>query len=75
MDFHWPRGFSPLGYLYITDCAAWGTQTAAHWLPLPPGKGLVERMGGPFPFESEVPTTSEWEIGFRAARIEKNMRF
>ena len=73
MDFHWPRGFSPLGYLYITDCSSWGTQTAAHWLPLPPGKGLVQRMGGPFPFESEVPTTSEWEIGFRAARIERTM--
>ena len=72
-DFHWPRGFSPLGYLYVTDCAAWGTQTAAHWLPLPPGKGLATRMGGPFPFESEVPTTSPWEIGYRAARIERNM--
>ncbi len=30
-------------------------------------------MGGPFPYESEVPTTSDWEIGFRAARIERNM--
>ncbi len=73
IDFHWPRGFSPMGYLYITDCAAWGTQTAAHWLPLPPGKGLVERMGGPFPYESEVPNTSTWDLGFRAARIERTM--
>ena len=30
VDFHWPRGFSPLGFLFVTDCAAWGTQTAAH---------------------------------------------
>ena len=30
-------------------------------------------MGGPFLYESEVPVTSQWEIGFRAARIEKNM--
>ena len=73
VDFHWPRGFSPIGYLYVTDCAGWGTQTAAHWLPLPPGKGLTTRMGGPFPYESEVPVTSEWELGFRAARIERNM--
>jgi phosphohistidine swiveling domain-containing protein len=73
VDFHWPRGFSPLGYLYVTDCAAWGTQTAAHWLPLPPGKGLVTHMGGPFPYESDVPTTSEWELGYRGARIERNM--
>ena len=38
VDFHWPRGFSPIGYLYVTDCASWGTQTAAHFLPLPPAK-------------------------------------
>jgi pyruvate,water dikinase len=73
MDFHWPRGFSPIGFLYVTDCAAWGTQTAAHWLPLPPGKGLATRVGGPFPYESEVVTTSAWELGHRAARIERNM--
>jgi pyruvate,water dikinase len=73
IDFHWPRGFSPLGFLYITDCAAWGTQTAAHWLPLPPGRGLVQRMGGPFPYESAVPNPSAWEVGFRAARIERTM--
>ncbi|MFM2070432.1 MAG: hypothetical protein RLZZ623_695 [Actinomycetota bacterium] len=72
-DFHWPRGFSPIGYLYVSDCASWGTQSAAQGLPLPPGRGLITRMGGPFPFESEVPVTSEWEIGFRGARIERNM--
>ena len=73
VDFHWPRGFSPIGFLYMTDCACWGTQLAAHQLPLPPGRGLVSRMGGPFPYESEVTVASEWEIGFRAARIERNM--
>ena len=30
-------------------------------------------MGGPFLYEGEVPVTSPWEIGHRAARIEKNM--
>ena len=30
-------------------------------------------MGGPFLYEGEVPVTSQWEIGYRAARIEKNM--
>jgi phosphohistidine swiveling domain-containing protein len=73
IDFHWPRGFSPMGFLYVTDCAAWGTQTAAHWLPLPPGKGLATRLGGPFPYEGEIATTSEWELGHRAARIERNL--
>lgn len=72
VDFHWPRGFSPLGFCFVTS-AAWTTQLAAHQLPLPPAGGLVQRMGGPFLYEGEVPVTSQWEIGFRAARIEKNM--
>ena len=72
VDFHWPRGFSPLGFSFVTD-AAWSTQLAAHQLPLPPAGGLVQRMGGPFLYEGEVPVTSEWEIGYRAARIGKNM--
>ncbi len=72
VDFHWPRGFSPLGFCFVTG-AAWSTQLAAHQLPLPPAGGLVQRMGGPFLYESEVPVTSQWEIGYRAARIEKNM--
>ncbi len=72
VDFHWPRGFSPLGFQFVTS-AAWSTQLAAHQLPLPPAGGLVQRMGGPFLYESEVPVTSQWEIGYRAARIEKNM--
>ena len=72
VDFHWPRGFSPLGMMFVHD-AAWSTQLAAHQLPLPPAGGLVQRLGGPFLYESEVPITSEWELGYRAARIEKNM--
>jgi phosphohistidine swiveling domain-containing protein len=72
VDFHWPRGFSPLGFQFVT-AAAWSTQLAAHQLPLPPAGGLVQRMGGPFLYEGEVPVSSPWEIGYRAARIEKNM--
>ena len=72
VDFHWPRGFSPLGMMFVHD-AAWGTQLAAHQLPLPPAGGLTQRMGGPFLYEGEVPITSEWELGYRGARIEKNM--
>jgi pyruvate, water dikinase len=72
-DFHWPKGFSPIGHLYVTDCSTWATQSAAQNLPLPPGRGLVQRLGGPFLYESEVAVTSPWEIGFRAARIERNM--
>ena len=57
---------------FVSD-ASWSTQLAAHQLPLPPAGGLVQRMGGPFLYEGEVPVTSPWEIGYRAARIEKNM--
>ncbi len=73
VDFHWPRGFSPIGYLFVTDGGAWATQVSSHFLPLPPSKGLVQRMGGPFPYEGEVATTSDWELGFRAARIGRNL--
>lgn len=72
-DFHWPRGFSPLAFVFVTDCSAWGTQSAAHWLPLPAGRGLGVRLGGPFPYASELPETSEWEVGFRAARLERTL--
>lgn len=72
VDFHWPRGFSPLGYTFVSD-AAWSTQLAAHQLPLPPAGGLVQRMGGPFLYEGEVPVASQWELGYRGARIERNM--
>ncbi len=72
VDFHWPRGFSPLGMTYVTG-AAWSTQLAAHQLPLPPAGGLVQRMGGPFLYEGEVPIPSMWDVEQRAARIERNM--
>ena len=67
VDFHWPRGFSPLGMMFVHD-ASWSTQLAAHQLPLPPAGGLVQRMGGPFLYEGEVPITSEWEIGRASCR-------
>ena len=72
VDFHWPRGFSPLGMTTVQG-AALTTQIAAHQLPWPPAGGLVQRMGGPFLYEGEVTVTSPWEVGNRAARIEKNM--
>ena len=63
VDFHWPRGFSPLGYVYVTDCFTWATQWAAHSLPLPSGRGLATRLGGPFPYASEIPVTSRGRSG------------
>ena len=73
LDFHWPKGLSPMGITFLEDGYSWSTQTAAQGLPLPPGKGIVQRLGGTHVYASEVPVTSEWEMGFRGARIEKNL--
>ena len=73
LDFHWPRGMTPMGILFMEDGYAWGTQSAAQGLPLPPGKGLANRIGGTHVYATEVPVTSEWELGFRGARIGRNL--
>ncbi len=68
VDFHWPRGFSPLGFSFAPSSPRRGAPSS----PLTSCRCLrpavcVQRMGGPFLYEGEVPVTSEWEIGFRAA--------
>ena len=73
LDFHWPRGLSPMGIIFLEDGYAWGTQSSAQSLPLPPGKGITQRLAGTHVYSSEVPTASEWGIGFRAGRIGKNL--
>ena len=73
LDFHWPRGLSPMGLVFVHDCYAWGTQLAAQSLPLPPGKGIVQRLGGTHVYASEVAVGSDWEIGYRAERIGRNL--
>ena len=73
LDFHWPKGLSPMGITFLEDGYSWSTQAAAQGLPLPPGKGIVQRLGGTHVYASEVPVTSEWEMGFRGARIGKNL--
>jgi len=73
LDFHWPRGLSPMGLLFLTDAYSWGTQLAAQGLPLPHGMGLAQRIGGTHVYASEVPVGSDWEAGFRLARTERNL--
>ena len=73
LDFHWPRGLSPMGLIFLEDGYSWATQLAAQGLPLPPGKGIVQRIGGTHVYASEVPVGSDWEIGFRAERIGRNL--
>jgi pyruvate,water dikinase len=73
LDFHWPRGLTPLGFVVMEDCHVWGTQSAAQALPLPPGHGLAARVAGTHVYDSNVPVQSPWEIGFRAERIGRNL--
>ena len=47
LDFHWPRGLTPLATLWNEDGYAWGTQLAAERMPLPSGRGIAQRMAGP----------------------------
>lgn len=69
LDFHWPRGLTPLGLIWNEDGYAWGTQFAAENLPLPPGRGIGVRMAGIHTYASPVDVTSPVQIGERAQRM------
>ncbi|MEI6229161.1 MAG: PEP-utilizing enzyme [Actinomycetes bacterium] len=69
LDFHWPRGLTPLGLIWNEDGYAWGTQSAAENLPLPPGRGLSVRIAGVHTYASPIDIESGFEIGERAGRM------
>jgi len=69
LDFHWPRGLTPLGLIWNEDGYAWGTQFAAENLPLPPGRGIGVRMAGIHTYASPVDVASPVQIGERAQRM------
>lgn len=69
LDFHWPRGLTPLGLIWNEDGYNWGTQFAAENLPLPPGRGLVSRIAGIHTYASPIDVQSPYEIGERAQRM------
>lgn len=69
LDFHWPRGLTPLGLIWNEDGYNWGTQYAAENLPLPPGRGLTNRIGGIHLYGSPIDVQSPYEIGERAQRM------
>ena len=69
LDFHWPRGLTPLGLVWNEDGYNWGTQFAAENLPLPPGRGLVSRIAGIHTYASPIDVESPYEIGERAQRM------
>jgi phosphohistidine swiveling domain-containing protein len=71
LDFHYPRGMVPLGYVFPEDGICFCTQQAAEGLPLPTSGGLSVRMAGPHIYTSEVPVTSRWAVGERVERIQR----
>ncbi len=74
LDFHWPRGMTPLGAcIWTADGYCWGTQHAAETLPLPPGHGLTARFAGTHLYGSALPETDAWQIGARAKRFARNL--
>jgi pyruvate,water dikinase len=73
LDFHWPRGMTPMGMLWPMDGYTWATQHAAQLLPLPPSDGLATRMAGTHIYGGEVPIDSAWNIGQRALRMQQNL--
>ncbi|MGH8998962.1 MAG: PEP-utilizing enzyme [Acidimicrobiia bacterium] len=73
LDFHWPRGLSPMGLVWCEDGYAWGTQLACESLPLPPGKGIVPRLAGTHVYAGAIDVDSEWELEQRATRAARNL--
>ena len=67
LDFHYPRGMVPLGYIFPEDGICWGTQLAAEALPLPPSRGLAVRMAGPHIYSGQVDVTSRLAAASHAA--------
>jgi pyruvate,water dikinase len=69
LDFHWPRGLTPMGFVWNEDGYAWGTQLAAESLPLPPGHGIAVRMAGTHTYGGEIPVRSRQEMAARTRRF------
>ncbi|MQA13335.1 MAG: PEP-utilizing protein mobile subunit [Pseudonocardiaceae bacterium] len=74
LDFHWPRGLTPLGvFTWGGDGYCWGTQHAAENLPLPPGRGCSCRFAGTHLYGTAVPETDPQQLAARAKRIGHNL--
>lgn len=73
LDFHWPRGLTPMGLIWNEDGYSWGTQLAAEALPLPPGRGITQRIAGTHTYAAAIDVTDEWEIGERTRRLQVNL--
>lgn len=73
LDFHWPRGLTPLGLLWNTDGYSWGTQSAAESLPLPSGRGIAQRIGGTHTYAATIDVEDAWEMAERNRRLQRKL--
>jgi len=69
LDFHWPRGLTPMGLIWNQDGYSWGTQLAAAQMPLPRGHGITQRLAGTHTYASAIPVESPHEIQARGERL------
>jgi phosphohistidine swiveling domain-containing protein len=73
LDFHWPRGLTPMGLIWNEDGYNWASQLAAEQMPLPPGRGITCRLGGTHTYGSAIAVNDPREIGQRARRLEHSL--
>jgi len=73
LDFHWSRGLTPMGLVWIEDGYAWGSQLAAERLPLPEGRGLAQRFAGTHVYAAAIEVTDESEIAERTRRVQARL--
>lgn len=69
LDFHWPRGLTPMGLIGIADGYAQATQRAADGLSLPSGGGIAVRTAGTHIYATEIPLDPTANNAGRAARF------
>ncbi|MGW7410453.1 PEP-utilizing enzyme [Streptomyces sp. NPDC054833] len=73
LDFHWPRGLTPLGLLVNQDGYGWGSQLAAECLPLPASRGITQRLIGTHTYAAAIPVPSEHEHRARMNRLRSGL--
>ncbi|WP_432842189.1 PEP-utilizing enzyme [Dactylosporangium sp. CA-092794] len=73
LDFHWPRGLTPLGLVSGEDAFNWGAQVGAEILPLPAGRGIAQRLAGTHPYASAIPVASARERQARELRADRRL--
>ncbi|MBK7624242.1 MAG: PEP-utilizing protein mobile subunit [Kineosporiaceae bacterium] len=73
LDYHWSRGLTPMGMIWNEDGYSWGSQFAAETLPLPPGRGIAQRMAGTHTYASPIEVSSSFEMRERTARLARRL--